>query len=255
MNPLKRKAPTSEDNEQQRNFKIPRVPQPLHSAGRPVIKMILEDGTRHGTVMNVLLDTGCTTPLIDNKFAKRIGIPCFVHQEGLDFKGFNGQTVEGAGKEFTVPLTFPHHHHYSKLVFEVAPLEPNVDLFLPCWWQDAHEKQGKWLSPNLRFESQECLKNYTKAAIEKDFSLDLDDSILFNPEARLIGHVSATSTIAEQDPLSLVPPEFRRFLGIMGKEAADALPAHTNYDHRIDLKDGEKPPWGPIYLSHPSSLG
>jgi len=33
----------------------------------------------------------------------------------------------------------------------------------------------------------------------------------------------------------------------MGKEAADALPAHTDYDHRIDLKDGEKPPWGPIY--------
>jgi len=33
----------------------------------------------------------------------------------------------------------------------------------------------------------------------------------------------------------------------MGKEAADALPAHTDYDHQIDLKDGEIPPWGPIY--------
>ena len=203
MNPLKRKTPASADPKPQRNFKIPLVPQPSHSAGHPVIKMILEDGTKNGTVMNVLLDTGCTTPLIDSKFAKRIGIPCFIHQDSLDFKGFNGQTVEGAGKEFTVPLLFRHRHHYSKLVFEVAPLEPNVDLFLPCWWQDAHEKQGKWLSPNLRFESQECLKNCTKAAIENDFSLDLDDSILFNPETRLIGHVSATSTTAEQDPLSL----------------------------------------------------
>jgi len=59
MNPLKRKNPASADTEQ-RKFKIPRVPQPSHSAGRPVIKMILEDGTSYGTVMNVLLDTGCT---------------------------------------------------------------------------------------------------------------------------------------------------------------------------------------------------
>ena len=151
MNSLKRKNPASADTEQ-RKFKIPRVPQPSQSAGRPVIKMILEDGTRYGTIMNVLLDTGCTTALIDSKFAKRIGIPCFIHQESLDFKGCNGQTVEGAGKEFTVPLLFRHCRHYSKLVFEVAPLEPNVDLILPCWWQDTHEKQGKWLSPNLRFE-------------------------------------------------------------------------------------------------------
>ena len=132
MNSLKRKNPASADTEQ-RKFKIPRIPQPSKSAGRPVIKMILEDGTRNGTVMNVLLDTGCTTPLIDSKFAKQTGIPCFIHQESLDFKGFNGQTVEGAGKEFTVPLLFRHSHHYSKLVFEVAPLEPYVDLFLPCW--------------------------------------------------------------------------------------------------------------------------
>jgi len=132
-------------------------------------------------------------------------------------------------------------------VFEVALLKPNVNLFPPCWWQDAHEKQGKWLSPSLRFECQECLKNCTKAANKNDFPLDLDDSILFHPKARLIGHVSTTSITADQDHLSLVPPEFRRFLEIMGKEAGDALPAHTDYDHRIDLKDGEKPPWGPIY--------
>jgi len=33
----------------------------------------------------------------------------------------------------------------------------------------------------------------------------------------------------------------------MGKEAADALPEHSAYDHEICLKEGEKPPWGPIY--------
>jgi len=59
--------------------------------------------------------------------------------------------------------------------------------------------------------------------------------------------VRDTSVTANIDPLWQIPAEFRHFLGIMGKEAADALPTHTDYDHRIDLKEGEKPPWGPIY--------
>ena len=39
---------------------------------------------------------------------------------------------------------------------------------------------------NLSSISQYFHRNCTKAAIEKDFSLDLDDSILFHPEARLL---------------------------------------------------------------------
>ena len=33
----------------------------------------------------------------------------------------------------------------------------------------------------------------------------------------------------------------------MSKEAADALPEHRSYDHEIRLKEGESPPWQPIY--------
>jgi len=33
----------------------------------------------------------------------------------------------------------------------------------------------------------------------------------------------------------------------MGQEAAEALLAHRPYDCRIDLKDRETAPWGPIY--------
>jgi len=41
--------------------------------------------------------------------------------------------------------------------------------------------------------------------------------------------------------------EFRQYLGIMGKEAEDALPEHRPYDCKIELKDGAMAPWGPIY--------
>ena len=52
---------------------------------------------------------------------------------------------------------------------------------------------------------------------------------------------------SKEDPLEMVPEEFRQFLSIMGKEAADALPQHTVYDMKIDLKEGRTAPWGPIY--------
>ena len=41
--------------------------------------------------------------------------------------------------------------------------------------------------------------------------------------------------------------EFRQYLGIMGKEAADALPEHRLYDCKINLREGATAPWGPIY--------
>jgi hypothetical protein len=33
----------------------------------------------------------------------------------------------------------------------------------------------------------------------------------------------------------------------MSKEAAKHLPEHKPYDHAIDLKQGENPPWSPCY--------
>jgi hypothetical protein len=47
--------------------------------------------------------------------------------------------------------------------------------------------------------------------------------------------------------LETVLEEFKQFLSIIGKEAADALPEYTIYDMKIDLKKGTTAPWGPIY--------
>jgi len=64
------------------------------------------------------------------------------------------------------------------------------------------------------------------------------------PRVRCIGYVSAAS---DQDPIKAVPKEFRQYLRIMGKEAADTLPKHRPYDCKINLQKGSTAPWGPIY--------
>jgi hypothetical protein len=51
----------------------------------------------------------------------------------------------------------------------------------------------------------------------------------------------------------MVPAEFHEFLPLFDKIVADRLPPHRGeYDHKIMLKDGFEPPFGPLYsLSRP----
>jgi len=74
--------------------------------------------------------------------------------------------------------------------------------------------------------------------------LTWDEDVCLDTTACVIGYVSGVSS---EDPLEQVPMEFRQYLGVMGKELADALPEHRSYDCKIDLKEGSTAPWGPIY--------
>jgi len=106
-----------------------------------------------------------------------------------------------------------------------------------------HPPQGTWTNEEVRFNSAECMRKCTRYKTGP-FSLTWDDSITTDPSAEVIVYVSAA---AEEDLLKAVPKEFRQYLGIMGKEAADALPEHQPYDCKIDLQEGSTVPWGPIY--------
>jgi hypothetical protein len=62
-----------------------------------------------------------------------------------------------------------------------------------------------------------------------------------------------------QTRLRLIPQpsyqkQFQQYVKVLGKELADKLPDHKPYDHAIDLKDGEQPPWGPMYPLNETEL-
>jgi hypothetical protein len=206
--------------------------------------MIIEwtDHGSHRLTLRTLLDTGCTTPLLSQACADRFRIPRVVRDKRVELRNFAGEVVKGAGKEYSVPLLLQHRKHYTREVFEIAPLEPHVDAFLPFWWIAKHPPQGAWDSPNLRFDDTQCREHCTRATAA-EFPLHLDPEVLRHPEARVIGYISAITT----EPIPVVPEQFQPFLDIMGKDAADALPDHRSYDHEIRLKEGETAPWGPIY--------
>jgi hypothetical protein len=202
----------------------------------------------HDIPIYVLLNTGCSVPLISRTFVDKWNIPCLEHENTIPIENFTGEIVAGAVEKYTRPMLLRHSKHYSRKVFEVAPIEVKVDAVLPFWCISKHGSQGTWDLPELRFSSPYCLEYCSKSAAS-EFALDLNETIILNPKARIIGYVSAADipAVDKSDPLERVPGEFRQFLRIMGKEAANGLPDHAPYDMKIDLKEGEIAPWGPIY--------
>ena len=49
------------------------------------------------------------------------------------------------------------------------------------------------------------------------------------------------------DVLSKLPSEYHEFASLFSQEEADKLPPHRSYDHKIPLRPGTEPPFGPLY--------
>jgi len=161
---------------------------------RPIVKMVVHWNTKQATI-HALLDTGCSIALISKSFVDKMGIPYLPHQIDIVIRNFTGDIIPGAGHEYTKPILLQHRKHYTQEVFEVFPLEPEVNAFLPFWWIAKHPPKDAWDSPELRFSSPSCLDLCTKTAV-REFFLSLDDSILSHPKARFIGYVSAVDLMA-----------------------------------------------------------
>ena len=194
--------------------------------------MLLHQGeTKHE--VRVLLDTGCSIALVNEKTVRQLKMGKKEHRHPRTIENYTGEKVPGAGQYYTEAIKLQHRKHYSWEKFEISVMDPHIDIFLPFGWNTAHPPQGAWTNEEVRFNSPQCLENCTRAATN-DFSLSWDESVLSDPEAKTIGYVSAI----QEDTGKQVPLEFRQFMGIMSKEAADSLPEHRQYDCKIDLKEG-----------------
>jgi transposase InsO family protein len=165
--------------------------------------------------------------------------------------------VEGAGEFYTAPIELQHKRHFTAEAFEVAPTSHDFDVILPFWWIIRHPPTGFTDSQNWRnmaFTSEGC-HGCKQGSTTIDKALEYDPSVLEDPQAMIVGFIGTIASQTElDDAIARVPAKYRQFTDIMTTEAASKLPDHKPYDHAIDLKDGETPPWGPIYALNETEL-
>jgi len=138
--------------------KKPRKPA---SRTHPVIDMVLYQGQKEHRI-KVLLDTGRSIALINEKTTEKLGLKRRKHKQAHSIESVTGESVKGAGQYYTEPLLLQHRKHYSMEKFEVSPMDAEIDVFLPFEWISSHAPQGAWTSEEVRFNSRCCLEDCTK---------------------------------------------------------------------------------------------
>jgi hypothetical protein len=130
-------------------------------------------------------------------------------------------------------------------------LDDEINLVLPWWWIQKHKPSGWLEGTTVKFDHPNC-KNKCTRHNASAFSIEYDPSVL-----ELVQHgeqpvsimvVTATEngdTIASLK--EALPKRYHKYLKVFLPETAKELPEHREWDHAIDLIDGAKPPWGPIY--------
>jgi hypothetical protein len=196
------------------------------------------------------LDTGAAVPLLSSNFVFRFAVPTVQRKVAVPIYDVSNREVVGAGLAFTRYMLLQHKLHVTAECFEVAPLDSECDAILPFWWMAQHQPLGLWEGPGcVSFTSDKCQKHCQEAPADQ-FTLEYDEGILHTKDPAAVGFIGMVTMKDGEAVIDLeaaVPPQYHQYLSVFAREASDALPPHRSYDHAIDLKPGEQPPWGPVY--------
>ena len=100
--------------------------------------------------------------------------------------------------------------------------------------------------------------NCTAEAVS-EFTVEYDGFVaLFGDEQKwvgVLGPLRFDDLHVELDTLEGIPWQYRDYKSVFDGQYSDELPPHRSFDHAIDVVEGKKPPWGPIYAISGKELG
>ena len=200
-----------------------------------------------------LFDTSSPVFIIRAYWAKRHGLQWVKRNESKTFLSFNGTPAKGIEDCFAPFITLKIHQHETTMACELSEELGPYEMIIPGKWFLSLDpmtfKEGR-----MQVMDHECEGNM-------EWSDDVEDNM--DPDGVHIGNIHFPTELEEEgikamDPTidtSNVPNDYRDFLPIFEKEAADQQLPHQSYDHAIDLIPGATPKWGPMFNLSEKELG
>jgi len=233
-----------------------------------------------------MLDLGATGfSFIDEELVSRHSLPLYKLKEPRGLEVFDGRLSESGNITHVTKLKMTIDKHVEELPMFVTKLG-HYPIILEKPWFSRHNSDIKYSTDEVTFNSDYCLEHccpvpaYTKGISaplpEKQYVLISGAAFTRTSARKRQHHVVATGAFtlheleralrlySATDPTSrtdkipsnsdneaylrtLIPDDLQDFLWLFRKEPTDKLPPHRSYDHRIPLKDGFTPPFGPLY--------
>lgn len=227
-----------------------------------------------------LVDSGASSSFIDAQYAALHDIPTITKPNPYSIEAIDGrELVSGAVTHETLPLLLCIGPHQEYLSLDVISC-PNNPIILGVPWLKLHNPQVHWSKHDITFLPQHCRSHQVHVPtlvslhasspdILEDSTRSQHDDELDTTSLTPPSHLSASPHPLMENsvcpspadlpqvpgtcgPTTTIPEPYQDLAEVFSKAKADVLPAHSSYDHAIDLEPGCKPPWGPIYnLSEP----
>jgi hypothetical protein len=197
---------------------------------------------------------------------------------------FNGEEEESATVTHFVVANLQIHNHLEKDAFLFVTNLSRYPIILGIPWLKLHNPKLKFSKETMLFNSEHCrahcnapLRPSRVRAVPDVPAKDRPENITRlatepepkRPDARPVSlkamsmyarrgltiyqvsleRVDTALKILDADPEPTVdlPAELRDYSDVFRPKEAEKLPPHRPYDHDIKLKDGQTPPWGPLY--------
>lgn len=223
-----------------------------------------------------MIDCGATAiAFVDESFARHYNLPLHKLQNPRIVEVIDGRPIESGHITHLAKFHLSIDDHHEPLKAFVTKLG-HYPLVLGIPWLRLHDVAIRFASNSISFQSKQCLAKCTAQPVHVTGIRPPDAPVAISmigaaPYRHLLRRSASTgdqcfalSLSALTDALGttktlhpdtdedtklreLVPPEYHDFLQIFRKSASAALPPHRPYDHKITLKEGFQPPFGPLY--------
>ncbi|KAH0609458.1 uncharacterized protein H6S33_012944 [Morchella sextelata] len=198
---------------------------------------------------HALIDTGCSGfAFIDETFTRHNNLPFLPLKSPRTLEVIDGRPISSGQITHLCYLPLSIDSHHETIPFFVTKLG-SYPLVLRISWLQLHDATLRFKDNTILFDSN----TVNASATLPQYSFPLE-GLRHRP-------VSTSTTIEEMDQnigeapredwRNRVPTRYKRFHEMMDEKFANEMPPRRPYDHKIPLKEGKEPPFGPLYgMSH-----
>ena len=194
----------------------------------------------------VLPDSGSNIFLINKTLLQDFNIPYESRSDAIPIKGFTGETISTCGSHYTHPLYLEigQNHHLSLVPCEIPPAG-KYGMIIPFgWWHLEHPITNIADQKSWKFTDDNCRSHLLPE--DEGISIKWDEDVLNDPNAVTIGRIEQVDD-EKTIILDRLPEVYHDYLDLFRPSTVEKLAPRRTFDHAIDIKPDQQPPWGPIY--------